>query len=246
MGQLGEMLYGARREAGVSLAELANATRIRATILEALEQGEWDALPNPGYLRGFIADYTRYLGIDSTPFLLQLEAETGVTRLGHERPRNRRETAPAISTRHRRHEVNIRPLLVAAGVVAIVGLAVWLAVVLWPDKNVVTPVPVSPDGSSVATATSQESTSSVAGAPFTLDISVVEGGASDVKVLVDGLVAFDGSLTSADEPLAYDVVESAVITLSNPSKVTVTQNGTAVPIDAAADTPFTLTAPAAE
>lgn len=243
MGQLGDMLYDARREAGVSLAEISTVTRIRLSVLEALEAGNYDILPDPGYLRGFVSDYTRYVGADPTAYLDQLETETGksrVTRPTRTRTAPKREHRPEVSTRQRPHDVQWKPMLIALAVVVVVGIAVWVGYSLWPKDGTVTPAPTG-TGSQNAT----DTPTPAAGAPFTVEVMAKSNGASDVYLTVDGLLAYDQTLTSADEPLVYDVVQQAEIAVSNPDKIEVFINGTAVPINEA-DTPVTLTAPAEE
>ncbi len=61
--RIGETLRAARLAKGVSLEEAAAATRIRRSALQALETDEYDALPASVYTRGFLVNYTRYLGL---------------------------------------------------------------------------------------------------------------------------------------------------------------------------------------
>lgn len=54
-----------RREAmGVSLAEVESATRIRQKYLAALESDEWHLLPGEVVGRGFLRNYSGYLGLE--------------------------------------------------------------------------------------------------------------------------------------------------------------------------------------
>ena len=45
-----------------------------------LEKGDYDRLPNPGYVRGYISSYARYLDLDTVPLLAMYRAETGAGR----------------------------------------------------------------------------------------------------------------------------------------------------------------------
>ncbi len=59
-----------RREAmGVTLAEAEVATRIRQKYLAALESDEWDLLPGEVVGRGFLRNYTTYLGLDANEMI---------------------------------------------------------------------------------------------------------------------------------------------------------------------------------
>jgi cytoskeletal protein RodZ len=60
----GEHLRREREMRGVSLDEIAAATRISVRFLEALENEHWDQLPGGAFNRGFIRSIARFLGID--------------------------------------------------------------------------------------------------------------------------------------------------------------------------------------
>lgn len=62
---LGEKLRRARKRKGVDLIEAELATKVRAKYLEALENEDFDLLPNDIYTRGFISTYADYLDLDS-------------------------------------------------------------------------------------------------------------------------------------------------------------------------------------
>lgn len=47
----------------LSLLDVATATRIKASYLEALEQGEYGLLPGPAYVTGFLKNYASFLGL---------------------------------------------------------------------------------------------------------------------------------------------------------------------------------------
>lgn len=61
---LGEKLRRARKRAGVDLIEAELSTKVRAKYLEALENEDFDLLPNDIYTRGFLSTYARYLGLE--------------------------------------------------------------------------------------------------------------------------------------------------------------------------------------
>ena len=54
MDELGLILQEARENKGLTLAEVQEETRINAAYLEALENGEYAALPSPVHVRGSI------------------------------------------------------------------------------------------------------------------------------------------------------------------------------------------------
>jgi len=63
MESLGEFLKQGREDAGLTLEDLAQRTRIRIENLEALEREDLDALPTDIYVRGFVKLVCRELGL---------------------------------------------------------------------------------------------------------------------------------------------------------------------------------------
>jgi transcriptional regulator with XRE-family HTH domain len=63
MSSVGEILRKAREEKGLSLDEIASATRINKKFLAELEQGTLTSLPQT-YVNAFIRTYAKELGID--------------------------------------------------------------------------------------------------------------------------------------------------------------------------------------
>jgi len=61
---IGQILREARNRRKVDLSAVEAATRIRIRFLRAIENEEWDVLPEGVYTRGFIRTYAGYLGLD--------------------------------------------------------------------------------------------------------------------------------------------------------------------------------------
>jgi hypothetical protein len=62
--EIGSSLREARLRQGLDLNELEQGTKIRAKYLRALEDEEFDLLPAPTYVKGFLRSYAEYLGLD--------------------------------------------------------------------------------------------------------------------------------------------------------------------------------------
>ncbi|MBN9378239.1 MAG: helix-turn-helix domain-containing protein [Chlamydiales bacterium] len=62
--QIGELFKQRRKELNLSLKEIENATSIRMTYLQAIEDGEIHKLNSPVYAQGFVRQYASFLGID--------------------------------------------------------------------------------------------------------------------------------------------------------------------------------------
>lgn len=72
MQGIGEILKKAREEQGISLDEVAEATKIRTKYLRALEEENFDTLPGDVYARGFATAYLKHLGIKDRPDVLEV------------------------------------------------------------------------------------------------------------------------------------------------------------------------------
>lgn len=62
--EIGSTLRDTRRRQGLDVREVELRTKIRARYIRALENEDWQALPAPAYVRGFLRTYGEMLGID--------------------------------------------------------------------------------------------------------------------------------------------------------------------------------------
>lgn len=60
----GDLLRHKREQAGLTLEQAAGLSRIKPDVLAAIESGETEAIPAV-YLRGYVRNYARFLGIDA-------------------------------------------------------------------------------------------------------------------------------------------------------------------------------------
>lgn len=75
MRTVAEVLIEARNKLGYSLDEVQRLTKIRKNILEALESGDYDTLPPPTFVKGFIRNYGQLLGLDVEELLALFRRE---------------------------------------------------------------------------------------------------------------------------------------------------------------------------
>ena len=62
--RIGKQLQAARKERALRLADVARELRISADYLKLLESGDFDQLPAPTYVSGFLRSYGKFLGLD--------------------------------------------------------------------------------------------------------------------------------------------------------------------------------------
>jgi cytoskeleton protein RodZ len=65
----GAHLRRAREARGESVHEVAFALKLSPRQVDALEHDEFNALPGMAFVRGFMRNYARYVGLDATPLL---------------------------------------------------------------------------------------------------------------------------------------------------------------------------------
>lgn len=258
---VGERLAAARRSKGRSLTEVEAATRIRAKLLEALEKGDYDVLPNAAYVRGYIISVAKYLETDPGPLLSAYANETG-QQTNREQMRAPRQVVPS---RERQHAIPWGTALLIAGGLIAIALAVWLVGKLTAEPEELPPVPNVAESTSTAEPTLPPgtvgtetvvpdtgintppvTTETPTTEPFTLTIDVAEDGASWLRVMVDGLKAYEGTLAGGQSK-EWEVNERATVRIGQPSAVTVQRDGDTLEIPPAVETPeltITSTEPA--
>lgn len=62
---IGEQLREAREAKDLDLRDVAHATRIPLTTLEALEESNYSIFPSPTYARSFLSQYSEFLEVDA-------------------------------------------------------------------------------------------------------------------------------------------------------------------------------------
>ncbi|QEI43297.1 hypothetical protein BMF77_03913 [Dolichospermum sp. UHCC 0315A] len=68
LGQLGSQLASLRQEKGLNLDELVGLTRIPRRLLQAIEEGNLNDLPEPIYIQGLIRQFAEALGVRGAEF----------------------------------------------------------------------------------------------------------------------------------------------------------------------------------
>ena len=222
----------------MSLLQAEEATRIRAKLLDALENGDYARLPDPGYVKGYVTSYASFLELDPASLLAMYRAETGVGG----RSRDISPAEEAVKPRGQQHAVPLTAAIIAVVVLAVLSLGIWAVVraVRGPERPPPIPTAGSQTATTTAPATDTASTDTPpattkspppvsALTPFTLKVKVAQNGASWVKVTVDGLTAYEGSLAGGQSK-ELQVTKEAVVRIGKPSFVTVYRDGTVVKV----------------
>jgi cytoskeletal protein RodZ len=128
MESIGRILQDTRERLGLTLEEVERATRIRTYHLEAMERGDFDSLPSSVQARGFLHNYSEFLGLDPNQILLQYAEHLQSTRKRQNASVTYSElpTRPSVQVRSRRSRWLSSDLFIAAGItIAVLTLLVW-------------------------------------------------------------------------------------------------------------------------
>lgn len=75
MLRIGDRLRNARIRQRLSLEDVSHATKIRASFLSAIEDGQYEKLPSPTYVEGFVGNYAQYLGLPKSQMIALFRRE---------------------------------------------------------------------------------------------------------------------------------------------------------------------------
>lgn len=124
---LGQRLKQMREKKNLSLDEVAEQTHILKRHLIALENGDFESLPQTTFARGFAVNYGRFLGLDQQIVIQSFDAQYPTSlRQKHE---NFEQNAPlqpmGTLQRDSRHGIKINWFIVIGAMVAL-GLAIFI------------------------------------------------------------------------------------------------------------------------
>jgi cytoskeletal protein RodZ len=71
---IGEVLAAARRQAGLTITQVSQRTRIRETIIREIEVDDFAACGGDFYARGHIRAIARAAGVDGEPLVRQYDS----------------------------------------------------------------------------------------------------------------------------------------------------------------------------
>ena len=114
----GDHLRREREMRGVTIEEVAAATRISPRFLEALENEQWDRLPGGAFNRGFIRSVARYIGLDEESMVAEYALETKGVNQSAAAPESNAQGLPR----------DLRPVIAGAIIVVLVILGLIFAI----------------------------------------------------------------------------------------------------------------------
>lgn len=209
-GSFGSWLRRQREVREITLREIAQESKISLRYLEAIEQDREGVLPAPVFVRGFLREYARFVGLDPDEVINYHMAAAS--------PREEEEDAPPARSRRER-QLAVRPLWLLG--VLLVLLAIIAAFSYFSRSRSAQPnALVPPVGAELPDAPSVEVPD--ASAPIRLAMDFTQ--TSWVSVVIDGERAVS-ELRVQGESLRVEAEEELRVTLGNVEGVSFELNG---------------------
>jgi cytoskeleton protein RodZ len=241
LASFGEELRREREIRGISLKEIADATKISRRFLEAIEHNDHKTLPAPVFTRGFVREYARYLGLNAEEMVNRynfaaagderIEKSNHLERLVHPepviapKPLKKSGIPPAYS---RLADRNIfATLLIIAALAGVTYWAVRTKRLRMDAPAAAAPPVVAAVPSATVPPPAPKAEGGVASAPLQLTMEVTED--SWVTLFVDEERVINDVLTAGTNR-TFDANEAfRFATVGNAAGVTLTLNGKKLP-----------------
>ena len=169
---VGERLAAARLERGKSVADVAAATRLRPSVVSAIEAGAWSELDDLVFVKAHVKSYAQFVGEDVESILAELTAEVGAEAATRPQP-DRAVTNLDLLTKGALEPLPERKThtlkLVVASLAALVALLAWVKL----GAGAQTIDNLLPDPSPSDSVSGSPSASTPSDAPTIVDPSVV-------------------------------------------------------------------------
>jgi len=217
---IGESLAEARRQAGLSVAQVSQETRIRESIIRDIEQDDFSACGGDFYARGHIRSIAGVVGTDPVPLIREYDAEHGPP--GAIRAADVFEPSRPVKMRERRRSPSLS-MIVGVVLLAIIGFGAYRLV---SDNGHAKPAAAA---SHSATATAKPSARpSPSPTPSSDDVVIQLTANEDCWVLLtspdNGAQLFMGVI-KAGRSRTFTEKKAVDVRLGNPGGVVLTVNG---------------------
>ena len=227
---IGESLADARRQAGLTVTQVSQQTRVRESIIRDIEQGDFSACGGDFYARGHIRSIAAVVGADPVPLISEYDADHGAT-MGQLRASDVFEPSRPIKIRERRSPSMTRIVIVV--LLAIIGFAAYRLVSSHGNKS----------GLAAGVAATTSNHPSVRPSPSAAASHAPAATPSDVVIKVDAVEecwvqltrTSDGSqiymgVVPAGGSMTWTEKQGVSIRLGNPGGITLTVDGQPQPI----------------
>jgi cytoskeletal protein RodZ len=219
---IGDTLAEARRQAGLTLAQVSQQTRIRESIIASIEQGDFSPCGGDFYARGHIRSIAGVVGTDPAPLVREYDEEHGPP--GKMRAAQIFEPSTPIRIREPRNLHMGRVLAVA--LIAVAGFGAYRLVSTHDEHPTATPtVTLRPSAAPTVTVTPKAATQSTA--PPKNEAVIKLTAISDCWVGLNsptGRSIYEG-IVPAGTTRTWDEKQQVSMVIGNPPGIKLTVNG---------------------
>lgn len=225
----GARLRSCRESRGISLIEIADATKISRRFLEAIEEENLEILPAPVFTRGFVREHARYLGLDPDEVVAQYRDAISMAEGEPEEADNPRKDGRRIPGPLARIDRNVLAFVLL--LIPLVAVALWV----WNENDrsekseTVKSRPVPAQVMPVASPPVAESTASAPSSSREMTMVLVAMEATWLDLFVDGKPVIYGRIEAGQqrEIVAMDRFEFR--TIGNSGGLTLIFEGVTLP-----------------
>lgn len=240
LAEMGNLLRLLREEKGLSVEEVATKTKIQARLVNAIEEGNLEPLPEPIYIQGFLKRYANALGLDGKEFASVFPTGQGFQML---KPIWWRDLP---SARLRPIHLYFVYVVVIACAVSSLSRTVSNSPVQATgedrEKSIIKPLPTKLDNAKSGNFTllSSTSTTNLGQTKGPVRVNVTLKAASWIQVVADGKTTFEGMLTEGTQR-RWAAKEKLVVRAGNAGGVLIALNDGQAKQLGDSDTPKTVT-----
>lgn len=148
MKEIGEALREARENIGITIEEAANDLKLKPSQIEDLEEGNKDAFKDIMYLKYFIRDYSKYLGLnyedmidDFNEFLFDYTSRISLADIKkarkHVENSTKKQERKVVSpyTYERPRKFNLSPIIIYVLIIIVVSICLYVVVSQIKNNN---------------------------------------------------------------------------------------------------------------
>lgn len=242
----GETLRKERERQKLTIQDIEQGTSIRSAYIEALEKGDYDALPGEVYAKGFVKNYANFLNLDAEKLAKDFAAEMSppsVTEDNFSAPEDEKIVAETPKEKlkitelkepnlklsnHSQGSSNSSSTMIIAAVflIAIFAGGIWYYLQNSPETvaNVNPPPQTETTQPPVAETSSQQNPVSAAVPQDGVNIQATFNGECWTRVFVDGAFVYEG-VPAAGQIMDWHGVEGVTIRVGNAGGVEISMNG---------------------
>ncbi len=245
LASFGEELRREREIRGISLKEIADATKISKRFLEAIERNDHRTLPAPVFTRGFVREYAKYLGLNADEMVNRynyaaagddrIEKSAHLERLVMPPPPPVKEKpfrVSGIPPWYARIDRNVIVTAIIIGALAVLGYWAFrhkreISAAAREEAQTVTTTQAAPRAATATTASTPPATTSSA-ADQTLHLVIEATARSWIVLEADGKTVVNNEMSKGDRA-SYDAKERFRFrTIGNAGGITLTLNDVAL------------------